>query len=285
MRRLLCALAFVAAAGLARADEPRTAPAVGTKLTYRLISVTKTPQKTVSVGQVYTYIPLSSDGTTAEGVIKPVAMIMPCDKGPGDLACEDSAKTPGAHYDGDMLTVPIADDSGAGLATHSYFKLVHFILVSRKFPIPASRDPKDYNLRDFGPDPAYMLINEQHCDLSGLEDFLPFGKSPSITLPCETMFTRSASRDGRLPEMIVKDTVSEEVSYLGRGWVTVPSGSWQVEKLTTTITPKDPSHPTSVNEILFSTQLGAIVRSHTVGRNPIAPSTTESTVELVSVGP
>jgi len=285
MRRWFCALALVAAAGLARAeDTPRMVPTVGAKLTYRLISgVTKTPSATIKFGLVYTYIVTSSDGTTAEGIIKPTAKIMECTQA-NDLVCGDSEKTPGAHYDEGMLTVPIASDSGDGLAKHSYFKLVHFLLVSRKFPFPSSRDPKDYNFRDFGPDPDYVLTNTQQCDNAGLDGFLPFGKSPKITLNCETTFEQSASRDGRPPNA-GNNTVAMEISYAGDGWVTLPSGNWQVQKLTIKITPKDPSDPANQSEVLFSPQLGATVRSHTTGTNPHTQSTIENTVELISVAP
>jgi hypothetical protein len=283
-RLAIFALSLLVVSDAVSADEPRTVPAVGTKLTYRLVSSTKLPDKTIAAGQVYTYIVQSSDGTTAEGTIKPIAMIMHCDQG-NDLSCADSAKTPGAHYDGDMLTVPVSSEAGDGLAQQSYFKLVHFLLASRKFPIPSSRDPKDYNLRDFGPDPAFLLINSQNCDPAGLEGLLPFGKAPKATLDCETTFERTASRDGRLPDFTEHDSVSLEIAYAGDGWVSVPSGNWQVQKLTIKTTSKTPNRPTSENEILFSTQLGAIVRSHVVGANPAAHSTTENTVELISVAP
>jgi hypothetical protein len=279
------AVLLLAAIGIARADEPRTVPAVGTKLTYRLISTTKTADKTLAVGQVYTYIVTSSDGTTAEGVIKPVAMIIGCQGGAADLGCKDAAKTPGAHFDGDLLTVPIASDAGDGLATHSGFKLTHFMLVSRKFPMPSSRDPKEYNLSDFGPEPSYILTNTMQCDLAGLAGFLPFGKSQQVTLPCETSFERSASRDGRLPLMTTHDTVSMEISYAGSGWVTVPSGNWQVVKMESKVVPKEPDHPSSDIESLFSTQLGATVRSHMMVTDSQAHTTIENTIELISVAP
>jgi hypothetical protein len=285
MRCLLVALALVTAVGLARADEPRTVPAVGAKLTYRMTSTTKLPERTVGGGQVYTYVVTSSDGATAEGLIKPVALILDCQGGAGNLGCADAAKTPGAHFDGDLLTVPVPGAAGDGLSTQSGFKLTHFILASRKLPMPSSRDPKEHNLHDFGPDPAYVMTNTMLCDLAGLQDFLPFGKSPRVTLPCDTTFERSASRDGLLPLLATRDTVSMEVTYAGTGWVTVPSGNWQVVKLESKVMPKDPTHPASDTEALFSTQLGATVRAHTIGKNPAAQSTTENTVELISVAP
>lgn len=285
MRYWLCALALIAAAGSAHADDtPRTVPSVGAKLTYRMVSgVTKTPGATTRFGFVYTNIVTSSDGTTAEGIIKPAAKIIECTQ-PNDLVCEDSEKTPGARYDGGMLSVPIASDSGDGLAKHSYFKLMHFLVVSRKFPFPSSRNPKDYNFRDFGPDPDYVLTNTQQCDNAALDGFLPLGKSPKIMLNCETTFEQSASRDGRPPNS-GRNTVAMEISYAGDGWVTLPSGNWQVQKLTIKITPKDPGNPANQSEVLFSPQLGASVRSHTIGTNPQTQATIENTVELVSVAP
>jgi hypothetical protein len=285
MRGLAWGLTLLAAAGAAQADEIRDVPAVGTKLTYRAVTMTKLPSRTIGGGQIYTYIVNTSDGTTAEGSLRPDAMIFDCTGGTANLGCQDAAQTAGAHFDGDLLTVPIPGNAAEALAPQGSFKLIHFLLVSRKLPILSSRDPEKHNLGDLGPDPAYVLINTLKCDLTALPDFFPLGKSPKVTLPCETDFERTAARDGLLPPLSVHDTVSMEISYAGNGWVTVPSGSWQVHKLNTKLVPKDPSHPTSETESLFSTQLGVIVRSHTIGTNPANQSTTENTVELISVAP
>jgi len=277
------AIALLAAAGAAYADDVRTVPAAGIKLTYRLESTTKTPTKTISTGGVYTYIVAKSDGSTAEGVIKPSAIIIPCE-GASDLGCKDAAASPGAHLDGNLLTVPVDSDSGDALSKHSAFKLDHFLMLSRVYPMPSSRDPKDYNLHDFGPDPAFTLTNTLNCDdLAKLDAFLPFGKSQHVALACETVFERSASRDGKLPPSSTHEAVTMEIAYTGSGWVTVPSGSWQVQKYTTKMTPKEEGHQSSEAETLFSTQLGVPVRSHLVGHVPASQTTTENTVELISV--
>jgi hypothetical protein len=285
VRLLAGALALCVLIGAARADDVRTVPAVGAKLTYRAVSMTKLPSRTIGGGEIYTYIVNTSDGTTAEGSLKPGAMILDCTGGAADLGCQDAAKTAGAHFDGDLLTVPIPGDASEALASQGSFKLIHFLLASRKLPIPSSRDPQQHNLSDFGPDPAYILVNTTDCDVARLQDFLPFGKSPKVTLLCETNFERTASRDGRLQPLSVHDTVSMEISYAGSGWVTLPSGNWQVEKLNSKLVPKDPNHPSSVTESLFSTQLGVNVRIHSIGTNPATQSTTENTVELISVAP
>jgi hypothetical protein len=148
MRLLICGLALVVAARLAHADDVRTVPEPGIKLTYRLESTSKTPTKTLSTGQVYTYIVTKSDGATAEGIIKPNAIIIPCN-GRDDLGCKDAEASQGAHLDGNLLTVPVDSDSGDTLAKHSAFKLNHFLVLSRVYPIPSSRNPKDYDLHDF----------------------------------------------------------------------------------------------------------------------------------------
>ena len=277
------AIALLAATATAHADDVRTVPAAGIKLTYRLESVTKTPTKTLSTGQVYTYIVAKSDGTVAEGVIKPNAMIIPCE-GAADLGCKEAMASPGAHLDGKLLTVPVDSESGDALSKHSAFKLNHFLMLSRAYPVPSSRDPKEYDLHDFGPDPAFIFTNTLQCDdLAKLDGFLPFGKAQQVTLTCENAFERSASRDGKLPPLSTHEPVTMEIAYTGSGWVTVPSGSWQVQKYTTTVTPKEAGQQSSEAESLFSTQLGVTVRAHLVGHNPSSQTTTENTIELISV--
>lgn len=286
MRRgaLASAIVLLAATGAAYADEIRTVPAPGMKLTYRLVSTTKTPTKTLSTGQIYTYIVTKSDGTTAEGIIKPNAAIIPCDDGASDLGCKDAIASPGARLEGKLLTVPVDGDAGDALSKHSAFQLHHFLVLSRAYPIPSSRDPKAYDLHDFGPEPAFTITNTLNCDdLAKLDDFLPFGKTQQVTLACETVFERSASRDGKLSPLSTHEPSTMEIAYTGSGWVTVPSGSWQVQKYTTTVKPKEAGHQSSEAETLFSTQLGVPVKSHLVGRLPASQTTTENTVELISV--
>jgi hypothetical protein len=282
-RVLASAIALLATVGAAHADDARTVPAEGIKLTYRLVSTTTTPTKTISAGQVYTYIVAKSDGPTAEGVIKPNAIIILCEGG-SDLGCKDAAASPGAHLDGNLLTVPVDSDSGDALSKHSAFKLNHFLVISRVYPVPSSRDPKDYNLHDFGPDPAYTITNTLQCDdLAKLDAFLPFGTAQQVTLTCETNFERSASRDGKLPLLSMHEAATMEIAYTGSGWVTVPSGSWQVQKYATKMTSKEAGQQSSEVETLFSTQLGVVVRSHLIGRLPASQTSTENTVELISV--
>lgn len=292
VRALIGAIALLAAVSTAHADEIRTVPAAGVKLTYRLVvTTTTTPDKprypgqlfTLTSGRIYTYIVSKSDGTTAEGVIKPNAVIIYCKGGASDRFCDEPAARPGAHFDGELLTVPVDSDSGDVLSKHSAFKMSHFLTLSRVYPVPSGRDPKADN-HDFGPEPNYTITNTIQCDdMAKLDDLTPFGKAQRITLSCETSFERSASRVGSLPPASSHRSSTLEVVYTGNGSVTLPSGTWQVEKYTTTMTPKEAGRESSESEALISTQLGVPVRSHLVGHAPAIGGTTEDTVELVDV--
>ncbi len=66
-----------------------------------------------------------------------------------------------------------------------------------------------------------VLTNMLHCDLAGLPAFLPVGAAPHVTLPCEMLFERSASRDGRIPPQTISGKISFDISYTGSGWVTL----------------------------------------------------------------
>src|SRR5262245_42347306 len=129
MRLALSAIVLLLAAGIARADEPRNVPAAGTSLTYRLLITTKrhdapTGQDSTTVaGETYTYVVKSSDGTTAEGVIKPLAIILGCPTGEMNKSCEEVRKNPSARREGDLIMVPIPDDAGDSLSKQSGFKL------------------------------------------------------------------------------------------------------------------------------------------------------------------
>lgn len=298
-RALAGAIVLLAATTAAHADEIRMVPAAGVKLTYRIVSTTsKVPDKprypgqlfTLRSGQVFTYIVTKSDGTTAEGVIKPDAVIIYCKDGASDHFCDEPAARPGAHFDGELLTVPVDSDIGDALSKHSFFKLNRLLMLSRVYAAPASRDPKADN-HDFGPEPGYTVGGTLQCDdLTKLDDFLPFGKTQRVILNCEDGFERSASRDGSRRPLSRHTPVTIEITYTGSGSVTVPSGTWQVEKYTTAMTPKDPAHQSgapeplfSETETMFSTQLGVPVSSHRVGHTPDSQFTGEGTVELIDV--
>ena len=65
VRAVVGALSLFVAAGLARADDAYTLPAVGAQLTFRLMSTTKLADQTVVTGQIYTYTVTAISGVTS----------------------------------------------------------------------------------------------------------------------------------------------------------------------------------------------------------------------------
>src|SRR5262249_22282992 len=157
----------------------------------RFLSTTTTPGATRYTGEIFTYIVTKSEGGTAEGIIRPVALIIHCNDGIADPGCKEPATASGAHFDGDLLTIPIAADSADALANQSGFKFIHFVRVMRKFPVPRPPQVKDGGLAGIGPEPAMVLTEKVDCDLAGLDKFLPIGAATQVTLPCETSFELS----------------------------------------------------------------------------------------------
>jgi hypothetical protein len=106
-----------------------------------------------------------------------------------------------------------------------------------------------------------------------------------VTLPCETIFERTADARHARPAVTTREKMSFDISYTGDGWITLPSGNWEVKKLTFKMTSENPSHIGSEGESLFSPLLGVMVRTHRTLENPSAHSKSENTVELISVEP
>ena len=106
-----------------------------------------------------------------------------------------------------------------------------------------------------------------------------------MTLACDGIFERTASRDGLRPARTSRDKLSIDINYTGDDWVTLPSGNWEVKKLTFKMTPEDPARIASEGESLFSPRLGVIVKTHRTGENASAQSSSETTTELISVEP
>ncbi len=278
-------VALLAMGGIAQAGEARDVPAVGSKLTYRSVTTVTVPRARLTSGEVSTYIVTAADMSSAEGIIKPRARIVQCTQDDPDLYGKSAAERPGAHFDGDLLTIPIADDIGDALAKQSAFKYAYFIEEHRKYPMPGPRDPNRSDAGDIGPEPAYILTDTYQCDFARLAGFLTSGTSAQVTLPCDSAFQRTASRDGKRPALTSRGKVSLDIRYTGDDRITLPSGNWEVKKLAFKIIPDDRSGIASEGESLFSPQLGAIVKTRRTGENASTHSTGDRTTELISVEP
>ena len=100
------------------------------------------------------------------------------------------------------------------------------------------------------------MTNTYQCDFAQLAGFLTPGMTRHLTLSCGRIFERTASRDGLRPALTSRDKVSIDINYTGDDWITLPSGNWEVKKLTFKMTPDDPARIVSKGDSLFSPQLG-----------------------------
>jgi len=275
---------MLATAGAAHADEAYHLPAVGAELTYRLISTPGPGSPGVTYGQVYTYIVGTAGDATIEGTIKPVAMIYGCPSGSSVTACQQAAANPAAQRDGDLVTVPVPGDIGDALAKESSFKISYFLVGLRKFAVPAAThvdDPKDTS---FGAEPAFVLTNELKCDFTKLADFLPFGKTTHLSLPCHNLFERTASRTG-LPDVHADDPISLELSYDGTAHRSLPSGDWEVHKIVNKIVREGSPDPVGEADLEIATRLGVTVRTHTTVTGASTGYVTDTVSELIAYKP
>ena len=286
MRLLFAMLALSVSAAVARADEARLVPAAGSTLTYRLIATTKLHDKTITTGQIYSYIVASSDGATAEGTIKPLALLFDCRESALDAECARAKKTPNAREENGLTVVPVPPEIGDQLAAKSAFKLRAFIVELRKFPAPLPADPKAPSGDSLvSADDPLIVTNSMQCDAAALVAFTPIGKSPKATLACQTTFERSGWSASGLMPITMSDSVSLEVSYLGEGRITLPSGEWDVRNLSMKQSSSRENRPGAVVETQFSDKLGAAVKTHVVADPLKGGIATETESELIAVSP
>lgn len=286
MRGLLAATACIlVAAGVARADDAYTLPAVGAQLTYRLVSTTKIRDHTITTGQIYTYTVTATNGADSEGTIRPVALIYGCPEGDARKDCVLAAKMAGAKRDGDLLTVPVPDGIAESLIKDSDYKGHYFMVEDRTFPMPGPKDPDDPNNTEFGDAPIFVLANQLKCDYGSLQGFFPLGKTKLLTLTCRNVFSRSHSRIAGVSDQTQEEPLSVELSYVGADKLTLPSGEWDVQKVAIKYKPDDPAHPAAEGESDVADKLGVTVKSHTLVTNAATSLSSESTSELIAYKP
>jgi hypothetical protein len=284
--RLLCAmLALTVPAAAVSADEARLVPAAGSTLTYRVLATTKSHDKTVTTGQIYNYVVASSDGAIAEGTIKPLALLFDCRGSALDAECARAKKTANAHEENGLTVVPIPPEIGDKLAAKSAFKLRAFIVEVRKFAAPLPADPKAPADSLVSGDDPLIVTGTTQCDPVALRDFTPIGKSPAATLACQTTFERTGWSESGVKPITMSDSVSLEVSYLGQGRITLPSGEWDVRNLTMKQMSSREGRPGAVVETQFSDKLGAAVKTHVVADPMKGGIITDTETELIAASP
>ena len=282
MRHLVYAATLLAVIGRAQADDTRVVPAVGTTLTYRMLAISTMEGRSSRFGQIYTHVVTSSDGATAAGFIKPLAMIWGCPASDATNPCVTARKSPKARQEGDLVVVPVPAEISDSLAKQSAFKVHYFITELRKFAFPGTKDPDNPDERAMGPEPAYVLTNTMECDSTELQRFLPLGKTPQITLACKATLVRVPGAGSHVSPLEKNDAVSVEISDQGVGQITLPSGKWEARKFAIKVVPADSSRGGAQSEVQFSTKLGVPIKTHSIISNLSSHTVTETDSELIA---
>jgi hypothetical protein len=285
VRALLGALGFLTAISAARADDGYPLPAVGAQLTFRLISTTKMADRSITVGQIYTYTITSISGADSEGTIRPVALLYGCAEGDERKDCVTAGKMAGAKRDGDLLTIPVPDSIADGLIKESGYKGHYFMVEDRIFPMPGPKNPDDPNDTEFGDTALFVLSNQLKCDYGPLDGFFPIGKRPLLTLTCRNVFSRSHSRIASLGDQTQEEPLSVELSYIGADKLNLPAGEWDIQKVGIKYVPNDPSHPSAEGESDVAVKLGVTVKSHTFVTSKLTNLTSENISEMIAYKP
>ena len=273
----------LAIAGPALADDARMAPATGTSLTYRLISMAKRGDTVVTTGQVYTYVIKSSDGAIAEGVIHPEALIYGCAAADARAECVKVRKMADAKQDGDLLTVPIPRDFADRLAPQNVFKSHYFMPEMRRIAQPAPSD--DPNNPGFEAEPAFVVTNSVTCPAAELEKFVPLGSTKNAIFHCQLAVSlRPTTGPGTHPPAGDRtDPVTFYATYDSKSHLTVPAGAWDVENFSYKST--QTGGPDVQTDMAFSPKLGIAVKAHTRFSPPGGGTSVDATSELIAVSP
>lgn len=276
MLRLCLLLAFCILASNAQAEEARLAPAAGSTLTYRVINTIKTQEKTTVSGQILAYRVVSSDGATSEGTIKLISLLFDCGKNEAQSDCATLKAKLETHEEDGLTVIPVPSATADKLASKSAFKLRAFLYEERKLPIPSGAKLEDF----FNTDDPLIVSNTLHCDVAALNAFLPLGNAQEATIPCQHSVERSG---GSAKPTSGNSSLSLDVSYQGEGHIALPSGEWDVRKLS--LKPILPSgvSASTLTEMQFSDKLGAPVKSHSTVETLNGKFVTETDSELISV--
>jgi hypothetical protein len=278
MLRLCSFLAFCVLTTSALADEARLAPAAGSTLTYRVITTTKTQDKTIVTGQILAYRVASSDGVTAEGTIKLIALLFDCRGHESEPDCIDAKAKAAAHEENGLTVIPVPTATADRLAPKSTFKLHAFLFEERKVPVPSGARLEDF----FNTDDPMIVSNVFHCDAAAFSAFLPLGKVQHATIPCQNSTERSG---GSAKPTSGNSSLSLDVSYQGEARLTLPSGDWDVRKLSLKPILSTSAPASTHTEMQFSDKLGAPVKSHSTVEALKNKFETETDSELISVSP
>jgi|SRR5579872_2669790 hypothetical protein len=281
MRFLFSVLSLLASVA-AQADESRLAPAVGEKLTYRLVTTTMSSAgKTTTVGQVYSYTVISSDGAVAEASIKLDAMLFDCKGREEDPLCAHVLRTPGAREDGGLILVPVPDDLSTTLAKDADLKVRYFIVEKRVISLPTISSAGDTLL---SADDPLVVTNVMDCDEEPLKTLPPNGDAQHATFSCRTTVTAIGwTNSGRKPASTTSAVTLDVVDF-GVSSIKLPSGTWDARRLKMSIVSNSGAQNVD-GETRFSEKLGVAVKTHWRTAAPNGETMTEADSELIAATP
>lgn len=261
MRALALALPLLIVSA-ALADEPRLAPQVGARLTYRLIAKTTNNAGTTGLsGQIYTYTITSSDGAVASATIRLDAMLYPCRDRQDDPFCARVLKAPGAAPDGDMVRVPIPAALSEELGKTTAFRVRYLIIEQRVAALPVLNIDGGANDPLFNPNDPMITTNAMDCDSEALKNLPPAGDAQHVALSCRATVSRSGGSSVVGAPATSTEAITLDIFDFGLGQVQLPSGSWDVRRLKLNIVPKSGAQ-TMEGETRFSEKLGVAVKTH-----------------------
>lgn len=264
-RRLAAAAVFAAAAaGPAAAEEPYTLPPVGAQLTYRATVTVKVAGKPPTVsGMVYAYTVTAADSPLLQATIRPVGVIIDCPADSTSKDCAFAAKAEGATREGNLVTVPVPAAIADTLAKRGSLTTRYFVTENRVFPMPGPANPDDPSDGAFGTTPLFMLTTKLLCDQDRLNEFFPLGRTDRVELTCHNTFSRTEARAGPTADANSDEAAQAVLTYGGTGQTVLPSGTWDIRKVTLRLVPPadDTRHPTAQTEFEIADKLGVPVRS------------------------
>jgi hypothetical protein len=270
--------------GHAQAEEPRYVPQAGASLTYKTIMITNVrPDLSVTTGWTHVYRIKSSDDLISEGTMELTSVYAASPTCPGQ-ACDNfkrDIEQLNARKEGDLYAVSVPSDVTRELAKLSAIRLRYFVRELEDSPVPNTKT--DSGATGFDLAPLFVGSTKIECDKALLQSFFPIGKLPRLSVPCTYSFERTHVHPPMKEVPPQKHDITLEISYEGQSKVTTAPGEWAVQNIRIVSTPRDGSQATSESLLLFSEQIGAIVKSHSTNKVGNSGVSNQVDRELVAV--
>jgi hypothetical protein len=282
--RVLAAVAWLLALiGSAAADEPRYAPAAGTKLTYRVVSSSTLPSgEALTFGDIHRLAITASDGRAADGAVTPLAILRGCPDSQTSKDCRQARNFPDIAREGDVIIVPVPDAIGAEIAKVAKAHTREIFEVSQTVPIMGARDIEEVDKPEIGATPLFLINAGMACDETLLDGFFPLGKTEQVAVPCTSTIERAQSRLPMAKDFKNTTGVTYHLNFAGRHHISIPAGEFESATIKFKIDGGDKG-PTVDGQIEIIEELGVSARSTTTIQPPNSTSVTKTERVMVKV--